>query len=147
MVPKFVDAPDTPTLNLSFLCLHWISFTSIDHSLSFAIGMAKAAAKVKRVSTYTTNTGMPHLFVYRNAKLVSRNCIIASKVTWLYETGVPWVTIRELQQQPDDGHHSHRHQSWTPIIVQARTLPWTHSIVSCAIHWNKNTEAQQWPTH
>ena len=102
MLPKFVDAPNTPTLNLLFLCLHWISFTFII-PCHLLYERQKWQLKWKRVSTYTTNTGIPHcdlirsilcLFVYTNAKLVSWYCIIASKVTWLYETSprCPWVT-------------------------------------------------------
>ena len=77
----FVDAPDTPTLNLLFLMFS-LGILYIHHSLSFAIRTVKAAAKVKKVSTDTTNTGIPHRdlirsilrrFVYANAKLVSWN--------------------------------------------------------------------------
>ena len=47
MLPKFVDAPDMPTLNLLFL-MFTLDILYIHHSLSFAIRTAKAAAKVKK---------------------------------------------------------------------------------------------------
>ena len=81
MLHKFVDAPDTPTFKL--LCLMFtFDIRYIHHSLSFVIRMAKAAAKVKRVSRDITNTGIPNRdlirsilcrFVYANAKLATLN--------------------------------------------------------------------------
>ncbi len=47
MLPKFGDAPDTPTLNLLFV-MFTLEILYIHHSLSFAIQTAKAAAKVKK---------------------------------------------------------------------------------------------------
>ena len=47
MLPKFIDAPDTPILNLLFLKFT-LDTLYIHHRLSFAIQMAKAAAKVKK---------------------------------------------------------------------------------------------------
>ena len=81
MLPKFIDAPDTPTLNL-LLLMFTLDILYIHHSLSIAIRTAKAAAKVNRVFTDTTNTGIPHrdliMSILRrcvnvNAKLVSWN--------------------------------------------------------------------------
>ena len=45
MFPKFVDYPDTPTLNLLFL-MFTMDIPYIHHSLSFAIRTANAAAKI-----------------------------------------------------------------------------------------------------
>ena len=45
MLPKFVDAPDTPTLNL-LLLMFTLDVLYIRHSLSFAIQTAMAAAQV-----------------------------------------------------------------------------------------------------
>ena len=47
MLPKFVDTPDTPVLNLLVL-MFTLDIIYIHHSLSFAIRTAKAAAKVKK---------------------------------------------------------------------------------------------------
>ena len=47
MLPKFIDAPDTSTLTLLFL-MFILDILYIYHSLSFAIRMAKVAAKVKK---------------------------------------------------------------------------------------------------
>ena len=46
MLTKFVDAPDTPTINLLFL-MRTLDILYIHHSLSFAIRTAKVEAKVK----------------------------------------------------------------------------------------------------
>ena len=59
MLPKFVDALDTPTLNLLFLMFTLDIIYYIHHSLSLAIRTAKALPKWKRVSTDTTNTEIP----------------------------------------------------------------------------------------
>ena len=79
MLPKFADAPDTPTLNLLFV-MFTLDILYINHILTFAIRTAKAAAKVKRgvrLSTNTSSTGIPHRdlirsilrrFVYANVK-------------------------------------------------------------------------------
>ena len=81
MLPKFVDAPDTPTLNLLFV-MFTLDILYIHHSLSFAIRTAKAAAKVKKRVLDTTNIGILHHDLIRSilrrcvnatAKLVSRN--------------------------------------------------------------------------
>ena len=48
MLPKFVDAPDTPTEPHSQLTIFNV-YTH--HSLSFAIQTAKVAAKVKKDTT------------------------------------------------------------------------------------------------
>ena len=45
--PKFVDAPNTPTLNL-LLLMFTLDILYIHHSLSFAIRKAKAADKIKK---------------------------------------------------------------------------------------------------
>ena len=47
MLPKFVDAPNTPTLDLLFL-VFILDVLYIHHSLSFAIRTAKAVPKVKK---------------------------------------------------------------------------------------------------
>ena len=47
MLPKFVDAPDTPTFNLLFF-MFTLDILYIHHSLSFAIRTAKVAANVKK---------------------------------------------------------------------------------------------------
>ena len=47
MLPKFDDAPDTPTFNLLFL-MFTLDILYTHRSLSFAIRTAKAAAKVKK---------------------------------------------------------------------------------------------------
>ena len=47
VLPKFVDAPDTPTLYLLFL-MFTLDILYFHHSFSFAIRTAKAAAKVKK---------------------------------------------------------------------------------------------------
>ena len=47
MLPKFVDAPDTPTLNLLFV-MFTLDILYIHHSLSFAMRTATAASKVKK---------------------------------------------------------------------------------------------------
>ena len=79
MLPKFAYAPDTPTLNLLFL-MFTLDIVYIHHCLSFAVRTAKTAAKLKRLSTDTTNTEIPHRDLIRsilrrrvnaNAKLVS----------------------------------------------------------------------------
>ena len=62
MLPKFVDAPNTPTLKLLFL-MFILDILYIHHSLSFVIRMAKVAEVKKGVyvgltSTDTTNTGI-----------------------------------------------------------------------------------------
>ena len=47
MLPKFVDAPDTPALNILFV-MFTLDILYIHHSLSFAKQPEKAAAKVKK---------------------------------------------------------------------------------------------------
>ena len=79
MLPMFVDAPTTPTVNIVFL-MFTLDILYIHHNLSFTIRTTKAAAiKVKKVSI-DTNTGISHRdlimsilcrFVYANAKLIS----------------------------------------------------------------------------
>ena len=56
MLPKFVDVPDTPTLNLLFF-MFTLDILYIHRSLSFAIRTAKVAAKVKRISSALPITG------------------------------------------------------------------------------------------
>ena len=61
MLPKFIDAPDMPTLNLIIL-MFTLDILYIYYSLAFGIWrlwMAKATAKEKRVSRHTTNAGIP----------------------------------------------------------------------------------------
>ena len=48
MLPKFVDAPYSPTLNIVIL-LFTLDIIYIHHSLAFGIRTAKAAAKENRV--------------------------------------------------------------------------------------------------
>ena len=79
MLPKFVDAPDMPTLNIIFF-MFTLDILYSHQSLVFAIQTAKVAAREKKVSRHSTNTGIPHRnlirsilhrFSYVNAKLVS----------------------------------------------------------------------------
>ena len=57
MFPKFVDSPDTSTLNIIIL-MFTLDNIYIHHSLVFDIRTANAAAKEKRVSRDSTNTGI-----------------------------------------------------------------------------------------
>ena len=74
MFPKFVDAPDTPILNLLFLMFR-LDVLYIRHNMSFTIRTAKAAPKLKGLSTDTKNTGIPHCDLIRS---ILRRCVNAN---------------------------------------------------------------------
>ena len=82
MLPKFVEDPDSPTLNLLFV-MFTLDIIYIHHSLSFTIRTAKTAAKAKKVSTDTTNTGFPHRDLIR--PILRRS--VTRMLNWSHETG------------------------------------------------------------
>ena len=134
MLPKIVDAPDMPTLNLLLLT----AILYIHYSLSFAIRTSKAAVKVKK-GDYRHhkiwNTWIPHrdlhdinnniqspiwLFaddsiIYRKIKSEADNNILLSDLIqlqlcsnkWQMEFSIPKFVHLPITNQTKPGLHSY----------------------------------------